>query len=122
MRPLLNRPAGSHAARQFGGNTLSDTEEKTFLKGLIGRFCTRWEAENAAHVAIDRIYRFDRFDPAENMGDDRAVGEILRFVQAERNKDKALMLDTRGLAHADHVYRSIIAHAIKCATFEELGR
>ena len=78
------------------------------------------EARNAVRVAIDRIYRFDRFDPTGNADGDRALGEILRFIQTQRNKDKAFLRGGRGLAHADHVYRNVIAHAIKCAALEEL--
>lgn len=120
VQPLLQRPGGRHVARQFGVNTLSDAEEKTFLKGLLSRFCGSEEARNAVRVAIDRIYRFDRFDPTGNADGDRALGEILRFIQTQRNKDKAFLRGGRGLAHADHVYRNVIAHAIKCAALEEL--
>ena len=122
MRPLIKASSAcAHAVRQLGGNTLSDAQEKTFLKGLLCQFCPNEDARNAVRLVIDRIYRFDRFDPAAYTGDDPAIGEVLRFVQAERNRDKALLRDTRGLVHADHVYRNVIAHAIKCALFEELG-
>lgn len=123
MRPLIETSsAKAHIARQLGGNTLSDAQEKAFLKGLLCQFCADEDARDAVRVAIERIYRFDRFDPAANAGGDPALCEILRFVQAERNKDKAFLRDGRGLAHADHVYRNVIAHAIKCALFEELGQ
>ena len=120
LAPLSKRSVTTQMARQLGGNTLNDHEEKTFLKGLIARFYTAEEGRNAVRVAIDRIYRFDRFDPAEYAGGDRNVGEILRFVQSERNKDKGYLRASRGQFHADHVYSSVIAHAIKCASFQEL--
>ena len=122
VRALSKPSATTQAARQLGGNTFSDADEKTFLKGLITRFCRAEETKNDVRVAIDRIYRFDRFDPAGNAGGDKALGEILRFLQHERNRDKGLFRASRGLAHSDHVYSSVIAHAIKCAAFQELGQ
>jgi hypothetical protein len=112
---------GSHITRQVG-NTLPDAVEKTFLKGLLSRFVVGKEVKDAVHVAIDRIYRFEVFDPAAHAGGDKSLAEILRFVQSQRNEDKALFRNERGLVLADHVYRSIISHAIKCVALEELGR
>jgi len=122
LRPLAKRSAMTQATRQLGGNTLSDADEKTFLKGLISRFCASEDARNTIRVAIDRIYKFDRFDPAEYAGGDAAVGEILRFVQSERNRDKGLLCGSRGLAYSDHVYSGVIAHAVKSAALQELQR
>jgi hypothetical protein len=113
---------GSHAVRELQGNTFSDADEKSFLKGLIGHFCEGKKARDAIQVAIDRIYRFDHFDPASNAGGDQVLGEILRFLQAERNKDKAFLRNARGISHADHVYRNVIAHAIKCVALSELQK
>ncbi|WP_175232828.1 hypothetical protein [Paraburkholderia humisilvae] len=122
MSPELKSSVGRHACRQLGGNTLSDAAEKEFIKALLGRFVTSKQSRDAVHVAVDRIYRFDNFDPAANAGDDRLMTEILRFVQQQRNKDKAFLGSARGITQADHVYRNVIAHAIKCVVFEELAR
>lgn len=120
-RPLLERTGASHIGRQFGANTLCDGEEMSFLKGLADRICQDPVTRAAARDALDRIYRFERFDPAEAVEGDRALGEILRAVQAERDRDRGFMRNERGV-HADHVYRNVIAHAIRCAAFEELSR
>lgn len=119
--PFLEQPVSDHAARQVRPHMISDSGEMAFLKGLMARFCVREETKDAVHDAIDRIYRFERFDPAEATGDDRMLGEILRFIQTERNNDKGYGRAARGVVSANHVYRNIIAHAIKCAAFEELG-
>jgi hypothetical protein len=118
--PLLEASVARHVTRQFGGNTLPDTTEKAFLNGLLTKFVAGREARDGMQVAIDRIYRFHSFDPAQYASGDPTVGEILRFIQTQRNKDKGLLRAERGVAQADHVYRGIIAHAIKCLAFAEL--
>ncbi|WP_146011718.1 MULTISPECIES: hypothetical protein [Burkholderia] len=123
IAPQLNRSfADAHIARQLGGHTLSDEDEKTFVKNLLSHFVNEKKAKDAIQVAIDKIYRYEDFDPATNACGDPQLAEILRFVQAQRNKDRAFLRNTRGFAHSNHVYRNIISHAIQCAVFEELGR
>ncbi len=119
-RPLMERSKVSHIVRPIGANTLSDREEIAFLKGLFDRFCRSLDERDAAHNAIDRIYRFESFDPAQALERERELGEILRGIQTERNKDKSFVQDTRGIC-TDHVYRNIIAYVVRCVAFEELG-
>ena len=119
IRPHLKPSALDHVFTRFGGRVFSDQDEKTFLKGVVDLLYPDKGCRDAAHVAIDRIWRFDDFDPSNHASGDRSIGAFLSAVQTERARDKGIGRDSCGLMNANHVYDNIILPAIIAFSLKE---